>query len=83
LPISDRPPSGYSQRPSRRPSHAPQYENQSIPPSVVRSRAAVAAISLFLFGTFLVAGIVRSCRSEDADEKPAPIHTSTSNQLPR
>ena len=82
MPISDRPPGRQSQRPSQRPSSRPssgsRYENQSIPPSLVRSRAAVAAICLFLFGTFLVAGIVRSCR--DAQEAPVPTHPA--DQLP-
>ena len=71
---SDRP----SQRPSRRPAPASRYENQSIPPSLVRGRAAVAALCLFLFGTFLVAGIVRSCRG--APEAPEPAHPT--DQLP-
>jgi hypothetical protein len=68
VPTSDRPPPGYSQRPSQRPSRAPHYNpdrNQSIAPAQLRRRAAVAALSLLLFGTFLVAGIVRSCRDTE------------------
>jgi hypothetical protein len=76
--LSDRPSGRPSQRPSQRPSRSSKYENQSIPPSLVRSRAAVAAICLFLFGTFLVAGIVRSCRG--AEEPPVPPHPT--DQLP-
>ena len=72
MPISDRPPGRHSQRPSSRPTYASKYQNQSIPPSLVRSRAVVAAICMFLFGTLLVAGIVRSCRGPD--EVPEPRH---------